>query len=53
MYPVVSRAARVCNKETIVEGLKIPKDFQVIVPIHILHEDPKYWPEPHKFDPLR
>ena len=53
LYSVVPLILRICNRETIVGGYRVPKDSSILVPTHILHKDPKYWPEPHKFDPLR
>ena len=38
---------------TIGDGLKIPKDTIVNVPVYAIHHSPEKWPEPEKFDPER
>ena len=53
LYPVAARIGRKCDKDIIINGLRISKGFLVIIPNHALLEDPQFWPEPHKFDPLR
>lgn len=34
-------------------GYKVPKGTSVQVSIHAVHMNPKVWPQPEKFDPLR
>jgi len=47
--------ARLCTRDWQVPGERfvIPKDTQVYIPIVGLHYDPKYFPEPERFDPDR
>ncbi|XP_044755144.1 uncharacterized protein LOC123314094 [Coccinella septempunctata] len=54
-YPFVHFLARYAEKDYIFEstGLKIEKGTQVIVPTLAIHNDPKYYPEPSRFDPER
>lgn len=33
------------------DGLLIPKDCNILVPIFYLHKDPKYWERPEEFYP--
>jgi len=35
------------------DSLIIDKDQKIIIPIHSLHYDPKYFPDPELFDPER
>ena len=46
--------SRVCAKTCVVgNGLVIPEDTVVYIPVHNLHHNPKYWPEPEQFQPDR
>ncbi|XP_054713600.1 cytochrome P450 3A8-like [Uloborus diversus] len=36
-----------------VMGIKIPKGMLVTIPAYAVHKDPKYFPDPEKFDPDR
>lgn len=40
-----------CNTQ--VGGYDVPKDTAVLINLFAVHQDPKRWPEPDKFDPLR
>ena len=45
--------ARHCQKTVEISGVTIPKGATVQLPIHLLHYNPEFWPEPEKFDPER
>lgn len=34
-------------------NLVIPNGAQILIPIHAIHTDPEFYPEPNKFDPER
>ncbi|XP_059489203.1 uncharacterized protein LOC132204601 [Neocloeon triangulifer] len=54
-YPPLALVLRQCTEDYRVpdSDLVIAKGTPVTVPIYSLHNDPKYWPEPDKFDPER
>lgn len=54
-HPPVGVVPRMCNKSyTLPEtDLIIEKNMKILVPIHAIHHDPKYYPNPSVFDPDR
>uniref|UniRef100_A0A1B6E0D8 Cytochrome P450 n=1 Tax=Clastoptera arizonana TaxID=38151 RepID=A0A1B6E0D8_9HEMI len=54
-HPPVGFLHRTCNQPYKIPGTDdvIDKGILLIVPIHGLHRDPEYFPEPLKFDPER
>ena len=52
-YFYLARNARICEKETTINGLTIPKGMAVNVPAYALSHDPEYWDKPEEFDPER
>ncbi|XP_062607936.1 cytochrome P450 3A8-like [Saccostrea cucullata] len=53
LYPPATRTNRNNSEEIEVDGIKIPPNTEIIFPIFAIHRNPKYWPEPEKFDPER
>ncbi|ODM89526.1 Cytochrome P450 3A40 [Orchesella cincta] len=54
MYAPLIRVERVCNKDWHHEsGLVVPKNMVIQVPIHAIHYNEEYFPQPHKFQPER
>jgi cytochrome P450 family 2 subfamily U polypeptide 1 len=41
------------DEDVAFRGFTIPKDTMVLLNLHSIHWDPKLWPNPHVFDPLR
>ena len=46
---------RVCNTAYTIPGSSdvIEPGVMVVVPVYALHHDPRYYPDPHRFDPER
>ncbi|CAJ1053982.1 cytochrome P450 3A27-like isoform X2 [Xyrichtys novacula] len=53
LYPPAARLERVAKETVKVNGITIPKDLVVMVPVYALHRDPEFWPEPEEFRPDR
>lgn len=54
LYPSVPFIARTLEDELETkDGLTLPEGCQAYVHIFDIHRNPKYWPEPEKFDPDR
>ncbi|KAJ9577522.1 hypothetical protein L9F63_005895, partial [Diploptera punctata] len=54
-YPAVPLLTRECTQTIKLRDtdLVVDKGTQIILPIYALHHDPKYYPDPEKFDPER
>lgn len=54
MYPPVATLHRIANKDYEIEpGKTIKEGTGLILSVLGFHHDPKYFPDPHKFDPDR
>lgn len=53
LYPPVWTVARSAIRDTELGGYKIPKDAQVVISTYVIHHDPRWHPEPERFDPER
>ncbi|XP_028641336.1 cytochrome P450 3A25-like isoform X2 [Grammomys surdaster] len=53
LYPIGARISRLSKKDAEINGVFIPQNTKVDIPIFILHRDPEYWTEPEKFCPER
>jgi cytochrome P450 family 6 len=54
-YPPLTFLNRHCTKNYRIPGtdLVVEKGVQVVIPVLGLHKDPRYFPDPEKFDPER
>ncbi|VEN50704.1 unnamed protein product, partial [Callosobruchus maculatus] len=54
-HPPVPGTPRVCTKRYQIPGtgIFIEEGTRVNIPIHAIHRDPEYYPDPEKFDPER
>jgi cytochrome P450 len=53
MFPPAWVIPRVCVEDDLIDGVRIRRGSTVIIPIHALHHDPRFWPDPEVFDPTR
>ncbi|HYH59086.1 MAG TPA: cytochrome P450 [Thermoleophilaceae bacterium] len=52
-YPPAWSIPRVAIAADEIGGHRIPKGSSVIIPIHGIHHDPRFWPDPERYDPER
>lgn len=53
MLPPAWIIPRRCVADDEIGGVRIPKGAMVIIPIHALHHDERFWPDPETYDPTR
>jgi cytochrome P450 len=53
MYSPAWVVPRLCVADDVIGGHRIPKGSTVLIPIHTLHHDERFWPNPEVFDPTR
>ncbi|XP_072240882.1 cytochrome P450 3A30-like [Leuresthes tenuis] len=53
LYPPAVRLERMTKETVKINGITVPKDTIVMVPIYAMHHDPELWPEPEEFKPER
>ncbi|XP_069132180.1 cytochrome P450 3A8-like [Argopecten irradians] len=44
---------RVCQRDTVINGVQIPAGMNISIPIYCIHHDPDNWQDPDKFLPER
>ncbi len=52
-YSAVWMMAREAIEDDVIDGHHIRKGTTVLIPIHHIHHDPRWWPDPEAFDPNR
>jgi cytochrome P450 len=52
-YPPAWSIPRVAIADDVIGGHRVPKGSTVIIPIHGIHHDPRFWPDPETYDPER
>ena len=52
-YPPAWAIPRVCVHEDSIAGHRVPKRATVIIAVHAIHHDERFWPDPETFDPSR
>ena len=53
LYPPVWVTARTCAKEYQIAGFTVPVGASILASQYVVHRDPRYFPEPERFDPER
>ena len=53
LYPPVWVTARMCIEPYQIAGFTIPKGAALNAPQYAVHRDPRWWPDPDRFDPER
>ncbi|EDV24424.1 uncharacterized protein TRIADDRAFT_63933 [Trichoplax adhaerens] len=53
LYPPGFFSNREVKKEVTIEGVRIPNDSIVGIPIYTIHHNPQFWPDPEQFIPER
>ena len=53
LHPPVLIYARKLEKDSVIQGISMPKGTQLVIDAHSLHTNPEYWDEPMKFNPDR
>lgn len=53
LYPPAWATARIARRDDEIAGCRIPAGSSVIVSQYVTHRDPRWWPDPERFDPDR
>jgi len=53
LFPPAWIIPRTAAQDDVIDGHRIPRGASVLIPIHAIHHDERWWPEPEVFDPSR
>jgi cytochrome P450 len=53
LFPPAWVLPRKAVSDDVIDGHRIPRGASILIPIHALHHDGRWWPEPELFDPTR
>lgn len=53
LYPPIPGIARQANADLVIGGYPVPKGLIVTISPHVIHRDPRWYPEPDAFRPER
>ena len=53
VLPPVWMIPRLAIADDEIDGHPIPRGSTILIPIHAIHHDPRWWPDPEVFDPER
>ncbi len=53
LCPPVTEHDRLCTRDCVVNGIKIPVGTKIQMPTYAAHYNEEFWPEPKKFEPER
>ena len=54
-HPPASNITRIVTQPYVIPdtNAKLEKGVRVVIPVYAIHHDPRYYPEPERFDPER
>ena len=53
LYPPAWTVSRTALEDDVISGYNVPAGSSVMVSPYVIHHNPRYWPDPDKFDPSR
>jgi cytochrome P450 len=53
IFPPAWSVPRTAIADDVIDGHRIPRGASVLIPIYTIHHDPRFWPDPERFDPAR
>lgn len=53
LYPPAWTIGRQSVEADVVGGYTIPAKANLIIPLYVIHRDPRWWPDPERFNPER